>query len=128
MSENELVEMTVERAQEVKINTEKEIRARFIPDEEICGFVMFDGEFIQIKNISENKSFHYVMEPVEQVQALMKGPADLIWHTHPNNLAIPSSIDLGGAQKNTKYLIYSGVEDAFRLWFFDGVKFVDTEW
>ena len=89
---------------------------------------MFDGEFVQIKNISDSPIVHYVMEPVEQVQALLRGPADIIWHTHPRNKAIPSEIDRLGAQKNTKYLIYSGLEDNFRLWFFDGEKFLETEW
>jgi len=113
---------------EENLKVEKEIRERFNPSKEICGFVMFDNELIQIKNISNSAIVHYVMDPVEQIHAMEKGPVKIIWHTHPNNAAIPSYIDKSNAKKNMLYLIYSGLNDDFRLWFYDGDKFIEKEW
>ena len=112
-----------------KEELEKFIKDKFQKDKEVCGFIFDNGEIVQIPNISGSENIEYVMSPVEQVEAITEhGSWKIIWHTHPNNLAIPSVVDLHYSFVGVYYLIYSGVNQEFRIYLREEDGFKELKW
>jgi proteasome lid subunit RPN8/RPN11 len=90
-------------------------------------------EFHPIDNVSkEPYKWDYVMDPNQYMNVLKnttlfnkKSAIELtaIFHTHPNNLPIPSQYDIIGAAWYTAYLIYGIATDSMAAWFWDGTFF-----
>jgi proteasome lid subunit RPN8/RPN11 len=96
---------------------------------EICGIIFNNNEIVQVLNCSQTDRYEYVMEPTEQVEAILKhGAWNVVWHTHPKWKAIPSSIDLAYSFIGTYYLIYSGIENNFKLWLRTQNGFKEIGW
>lgn len=61
---------------------------------EVCGFIMFDGSIIEIRNVAENPYDTFAMDlgqigrkvDIEQIAAM--------WHTHPGGDIRPSKADM----------------------------------
>lgn len=102
---------------------------------EVCGLLGGVGEFAQsfypTKNIAEDPSHGYLMDPEEQIQAmdLMRQRREQllgIFHSHPNSAAEPSPTDLAlAAYPGVAYLIASLKNDeaTFRSFLFTGKQF-----
>ncbi|AEK07457.1 hypothetical protein PBI_ROPE_11 [Mycobacterium phage Rope] len=79
---------------------------------EACGFIMTDGEILEMTNVSLAPRRAFKMDVKELVEKLsdkvefIKG----IWHTHPGGTTHPSATDLdgiklGAIQRNWDYWI-----------------------
>ena len=102
---------------------------------EVCGLLGGVGEFAQsfypTKNIAEDPSHGYLMDPEEQTQAmkLMRQPREQllgIFHSHPNSAAEPSPTDLAlAAYPGIAYLIASLINNdvTFSSFLFTGKEF-----
>jgi len=87
-------------------------------------------EFIPMTNVSDQgQEVHYIPDPNELFQVLKKtthmdknAKKDLIgiFHTHPNNRAVPSITDLKGAGYMGFYMIYSPKHDELNTFYYDG--------
>lgn len=68
------------------------------PDEERCGFLLFDGTVSVMSNVSESPECSWKMDTEEQVNFVrLHGPEiRALWHTHPNNRETPSELDEEG--------------------------------
>ncbi len=107
------------------------------PKYETCGFILKDHKnthstiFEPITNISDYaKEVDYIMEPKEMMKVFMssykvgnnifnkKADRDVtaIFHSHPNNKGIPSSIDLARVSYDVIYLIYGFTDNILRAW------------
>lgn len=79
---------------------------------EVCGFIMEDGDIIEIRNVSLAPARHFKMDRQDMVEKL-KDRVDFIkgiWHTHPGGTTVPSKTDLdgiksGSIQRNWDYWI-----------------------
>lgn len=79
---------------------------------EACGFIMDDGEIIEIRNVSLAPMRHFKMD-TGQMGEKLRGRVDSIhgiWHTHPSGNPHPSETDLdgiklGAIQRNWSYYI-----------------------
>jgi len=112
-----------------KEEIEQFIKDKFIKDKEVCGLIFDNGEIVDIPNISGTEQIEYVMSPQEQIEAIIKnGSWSIIWHTHPNNLAIPSVVDLHYSFVGVYYLIYSGINQEFRIYLREEDGFKELKW
>lgn len=90
-------------------------------------------EWHPIDNVSKEVSkWDYIMDPNQYMAVLRKTnlfdkkstiELTAIFHTHPNNLPIPSQYDITGAAWHTVYLIYGVATDFIAAWFWDGTYF-----
>jgi len=79
---------------------------------EACGFVMENGDIIEIRNISLAPRHNFKMDRVQLVEKI-RDRVDFIagiWHTHPSGILHPShedleAIKLGAIQPNWDYYI-----------------------
>lgn len=79
---------------------------------EVCGFIMEQGDIIEIRNVSLAPMRHFKMDR-EQLIEKLSGRVDFIagiWHTHPKGTTQPSHTDLdgikcGAIQRNWDYYI-----------------------
>jgi proteasome lid subunit RPN8/RPN11 len=79
---------------------------------EACGFVMEDGDVIEIRNVSLAPARHFKMDR-NQLFEKLSDRTDFIagvWHTHPGGTTHPSRTDLegikcGAIQRNWDYWI-----------------------
>lgn len=103
-------------------------------DKEICGIItgkkigndMFAKNINKIKNLSKyDTEVDYVMNPSEVYNTLRnttffgdKDKDDFVatFHSHPNNMGIPSKIDIARAEYNVVYLIYGKIDGVLRSW------------
>ena len=105
------------------------------PHEEICGALLGNKETQEIKkyepltNVSPTKSCHYIPDPNEWLQTLLKTTfinkkADLdligLFHTHPNSAPIASHTDINEAGYEGFYWIYSPKDGTSNFYYYDG--------
>ncbi len=91
--------------------------AQLCPDQEVCGLVGANNQnpvrCYPIRNIADNPSTHYEMDPSEQfaVMRKMKNSGEelfAIYHSHPHSNAQPSPTDIDMANyPEAVYLIIS---------------------
>jgi proteasome lid subunit RPN8/RPN11 len=67
---------------------------------EACGFILDVGSVVEVCNMARGNT-HFVMEPEGQLK--FWDVAEVIWHTHPGTLAIPSPAD-----RQMYEIVYSG--------------------
>lgn len=87
-------------------------RAKQAAPYEVCGFIMEDGDIIEIRNVSLAPMRHFKMDRSQMFEKL-KDRVDFIagiWHTHPGGTTEPSKTDLegikcGAVQRNWDYYI-----------------------
>ena len=72
-----------------------EAHAREVFPQESCG-VIVDGRYIRCKNIADDPTLDFVMDPAEYKAALMKGKVEAVVHSHPNGPFFPSQADMQG--------------------------------
>lgn len=81
---------------------------------EACGFILEDGELVEIRNISLAPMRAFKMDRVQMVEKLVHTDKinfiSGIWHTHPRGTTEPSHTDLdgiklGAIQRNWDYYI-----------------------
>ena len=79
---------------------------------EACGFVMENGDIIEIRNVAVNRMRQFRMDCQEMVEKLIDRDDFItaVWHTHPGGNPNPSvkdleSISCGAIQRNWLYLI-----------------------
>jgi len=83
---------------------------------EACGFILNDGEIIEIPNGAEDPSRHFLMTSDGLAKTLKPGQISRIigiWHTHPKGSNEPSYTDIhamsiGAVQPDWLYLIATG--------------------
>lgn len=109
------------------------------PNKESCGILLgnkkenFANEFVEIENITDEyiKHVDYIMNPNQLMSYLQKttfvdknAKKDWvgIWHSHPRNLGIPSSVDLDRAEYNVVYLIYGMLDGQVMCWTYNKEK------
>ena len=65
---------------------------------EVCGFVMEDGELLEIRNVAENPTTRFEMDRSQLIEKLSGREHSIrgIWHTHPRGTTHPSQTDLAG--------------------------------
>lgn len=83
-------------------------------DEEICG-IIYDGckNFIQCKNISNNKSNSFCIDPY----VFIEYDVNIVFHSHVIGSSSPSCWDMDSSNKiNIPYLIYSLRDKDFYLY------------
>lgn len=79
---------------------------------EACGFIMENGDIIEIRNVAINPKrtfhmdYHQMVEKLSDREDFVKG----IWHTHPGGSVVPSYTDLsaikmGAVQSHWDYWI-----------------------
>jgi proteasome lid subunit RPN8/RPN11 len=77
--------------------------ARQMPDQEVCGFIVGREQqalvVIPIGNIAPNPQQRFIMEPQQQIQALMRLQREklevlAIFHSHPTTEPLPSLVDV----------------------------------
>ena len=110
--------------------------AKANPNKEVCGLItgtdvdkkiVIGEKLFQIENISPDliKAVDYTMNPVQMLKVLKttslmnKSSSDdfvCIWHSHPNGLPNPSSIDLARVSYNVVYIIYGVLSDECKAW------------
>lgn len=71
-------------------------RAKQAAPYEACGFVMDDGELIEIRNVAPHPSTQFMMDRAQMVEKLSGREESIagIWHTHPGGTHHPSGTDL----------------------------------
>jgi len=62
--------------------------------EERCGFILNDRLIVHVKNVAEDKSAGYEMDPTEALEYLDEATAT--WHTHPDTDPNLSGEDYSG--------------------------------
>lgn len=62
-------------------------------ENERCGLILDDGEFVEVKNIALDPQEGFDMDPVEALDWLNSGRVVGTWHTHPTTSAILSGDD-----------------------------------
>ena len=80
--------------------------------QEVCGFIMENGDIVEIRNVATNPHRAFRMDHKHMVEKL-SGREDFIagiWHTHPKGTTTPSHADLnaikiGAVQRNWDYWI-----------------------
>jgi proteasome lid subunit RPN8/RPN11 len=111
------------------------------PTVEVCGALLGQksedeglwkiNEFIPITNVTNRalEAVHYIPDPTEWFQAirqtrLVKSSADKdfmgVFHTHPNNLPIPSETDHREAGYKGIYIIFSPKFNSLGFYYYDG--------
>lgn len=79
---------------------------------EACGFILENGEIVEIRNVATNPLRGFKMDRRDAIEKL-SGISEFItgiWHTHPKGTIEPSLIDLdgiksGSVQRNWNYFI-----------------------
>lgn len=94
--------------------------ANLFPDEEVCGFVLFDyekGAYAKpMLNISDNKKISFKINPSEYLKYKSSDKLLGIYHSHPTSSESPSDFDLINAKEvGLPYLIYSLLNNKFFL-------------
>ena len=130
----------------VKLYTIKKYSVQHLPHEccgLITGSIYYDYSdnliksncdvFHPIKNISKKElQWDYLMDPNEYRKVLKTTSIfcsyssielTAIFHTHPNNEAIPSKLDIKGAAWYTVYLIYAVRLNKWAAWFWNSYYF-----
>lgn len=87
-------------------------RARQAAPYEVCGFVLENGEVLEIRNISLSPMRAFKMDRQQLIDKLVGREEFItgIWHTHPRGTTVPSHTDLdgikcGAIQPNWRYYI-----------------------
>lgn len=60
-------------------------------DEERCGFILSDGEVIELKNVHVEPTSGFEIDPEDILRYIDR--IDSIWHTHPNSPSVLSGED-----------------------------------
>lgn len=94
----------------------------------------FANNYHPITNVSTSPNqWDYVPHPNEYMDVLKttsmfdkNSEIELcgIFHTHPNNLGIPSQYDIAGASWRVPYIIYGFTDKNFRVWYWNGKYFL----
>ncbi len=88
--------------------------ARTIRDVELCGVVLADGSWRQLRNVSSQPATSYEFDSDEWRP--LAGVARVIWHTHPSGDLRLSPTDLRWADRRLDYLIICPHTGDYRLW------------
>jgi len=80
---------------------------------EACGFILNDGQIIEVANVAQNPMAYFEMDgqdvakrvTLEQISRI-----SAVWHTHPNGSTVPSHTDIeamkcGAVQSHWLYFI-----------------------
>lgn len=97
---------------------------RVFPNE-ACGVIVAQGKrgvVIPCKNISEEPTKFFVMDPMDYARAANNGDIVAIWHTHPNASSDASGTDLAGVESTALEWIIVGVRKAGDQFVFDKPK------
>lgn len=86
--------------------------AESLPNEEVCGFVLFDERKVayakEMCNISFNKHESFAIDPITYLKHKFGENLLGIYHSHPKSDETPSDADLSNAKElGIPYLIYS---------------------
>lgn len=88
---------------------------------EVCGFVMNDGEIVEIRNVANDPRHSFHMDRAQMIEKLSGREESIagIWHTHPRGSTHPSGTDLkaismGAIQPHWRYWIVTA-EECFSL-------------
>lgn len=74
---------------------------------ECCGVVV-NKEYIPCKNVAEDPTSFFSIDPIDLVRAESKGTIDAYVHSHPNGVAEPSEPDLVQMNKHNKVWLICG--------------------
>lgn len=74
---------------------------------EACG-VIVNKEYIPCRNVSEDPTRFFSINPIDLVQAESKGAIEAYVHSHPNGIAEPSEPDLVQLNKHNKEWLICG--------------------
>lgn len=74
-------------------------------DEEVCGFVLFDGSIIEVENISPDKLETFVIHPLDYLKH--KKNIKAIYHSHPKGLEPSEEDKIACRRINIPFLIIS---------------------
>lgn len=87
-------------------------RAKQAAPYEICGFILENGEILEIRNISLAPMRAFKMDRQQLIERLSHRSEFItgIWHSHPRGTTVPSETDLegikcGAIQPNWNYYI-----------------------
>lgn len=87
---------------------------------EACGFIMEDGDIIEIRNVATNPAKGFRMDKSQLFEKLSDRIDFIqgIWHTHPSGSLRPSHTDLnaikiGAIQPNWDYWIVTSEDIAY---------------
>jgi proteasome lid subunit RPN8/RPN11 len=79
---------------------------------EACGFIMNDGEIVELPNVAADPRCCFEMSAIHLTNKLSGREQNIIaiWHTHPRGTLEPSTLDLkaieiGAIWKDWRYLI-----------------------
>lgn len=61
---------------------------------EVCGFIMYNGSIIEIRNVAENPYDNFTMDLGQISRNIDIAKIAAIWHTHPGGDIRPSKADL----------------------------------
>jgi proteasome lid subunit RPN8/RPN11 len=61
---------------------------------EVCGFIMYDGSIIEIRNVAENPYDNFTMDLRQIGRKVDIKKIAAMWHTHPGGDIRPSNADL----------------------------------
>lgn len=89
---------------------------------EICGFVLDDGEIIEVANVAENSMRDFQMDRMDVARRLTLDQFSRIfavWHSHPKGSTVPSrkdieAINIGTIQHDWVYAIVT--EKTIAIW------------
>lgn len=78
---------------------------------EACGLVLEHERVVTCRNISEQPLTNFYIDPVEAHYWWQQGHVTGMWHSHPNDPAVPSQGDEALAVPGLDYLIYSVTDE-----------------
>ena len=83
---------------------------------EACGFILFNDEIVEIRNVAQFPERGFLMDKYQVIKSVgaHMGNVAGIWHTHPQGTLVPSATDLyaikiGAIQSHWDYYIATGL-------------------
>jgi proteasome lid subunit RPN8/RPN11 len=78
---------------------------------EACGFLLSTGHVVECRNVDDAPWYRFRMEEEEAAVWWRTGFVTAVWHSHPNDPAVPSEDDEMLAPHTLAFLIYSVTDE-----------------
>ena len=78
---------------------------------EACGFVLADGQVVSCVNVDEWPWGRFTIDPEEAQRWWDTGDVAAVWHSHPEDPALPSELDEELAPPGVHFLVYSVLDE-----------------